>query len=448
MSEARNLPPEFFAHHGNLAKEFREESEDRMKDPSNPATIVCTSTLELGIHVGNIETVAQLGAGHTVSGMRQRLGRSGRRVGQASTMRVFIKELDLVDANHPIDGLRLDTFQTVAMLNLMLARWNEPPQPGRLNLSTMIHQLLSLIGQGGGISPSKAWSILGSGGVFPNVDREIFVTLLRQLGAAGAIEQAEDGTLLPGPIGEQLLAGRDIYSVFMTPEEFRVISNEGRPIGQVPVENPIVPGQYLILGGRRWQVTDIYPERREILVRQSRGGKPPTFGGEKPIPTDEVIKEMRRLYADVPQPAFLDATAKRFISEGRVTFDKNGLRSHTTIHYAGTIYLIPWVGGRQLNSLYLTLSAAGAEPTPLGIAISVPSRFETIVYDTLSAIRGGHVPTALELAKTVEQKAQEKYDYLLNEDLLNMAYAADKIDVSALPAIASILLDGWKPGPA
>ena len=55
-----------------------------MKDLSRPASIVCTTTLELGIDVGAIESVAQIGPGHTVSGMRQRLGRSGRRLGQAA----------------------------------------------------------------------------------------------------------------------------------------------------------------------------------------------------------------------------------------------------------------------------------------------------------------------------------------------------------------------------
>jgi ATP-dependent Lhr-like helicase len=443
MCEAKNLPQEFFAHHANLAKEYREDSEARMKDQSNPSTIVCTSTLELGIDVGDIETVAQLGAGHTVSGMRQRLGRSGRRAGQASTMRVFLKEADLKEVDHPIDGLRLDTFQTVAMVNLMLKRWNEPPQPGRLNLSTMVHQLLALIGQGGGISPTKAWSILGSGGVFPGVSLDVFKDLLRQLGSEEVIEQADDGTLLPGRVGEQILSGKDVYSVFISGEEYKVISDDGRPIGQVPVENPIQPGQYLLLGGRRWQVLDVHASRREILVTRSRGGKPPIFGGEKPIPSDGVIEEMRRLYEAEAFPPYLDAQAKRFVAEGRETFERNNLRHTSSIRYADNLYLVPWVGGRRLNSLFLALVAAETEATLLGIAIFIPGRNEDAAKAALARLRDGVVPPAEDLAKKVEQKAFEKFDHLLGDRLLNLSYASERLDVEALPEIAGTILARW-----
>ena len=79
MCEQHRVPGEFLAHHGSLARAYREEAEQRMKDDSLPVSIVCTTTLELGIDVGNIENIAQIGPGHTVSGMRQRLGRSGWR---------------------------------------------------------------------------------------------------------------------------------------------------------------------------------------------------------------------------------------------------------------------------------------------------------------------------------------------------------------------------------
>ena len=98
MSETLGVPDEFFAHHGSLSREHREHTESRMKDKSRPASIVCTTTLELGIDVGDIDAVGQLGPGYTVSGMRQRLGRSGRRPGQAAVMRVYVKELALNDA--------------------------------------------------------------------------------------------------------------------------------------------------------------------------------------------------------------------------------------------------------------------------------------------------------------------------------------------------------------
>ena len=79
MCEARSLPNEFWAHHGNLSKEIREDVEISLKDTTRAATAICTSTLELGIDIGTVECIAQIGTPNSVASLRQRLGRSGRR---------------------------------------------------------------------------------------------------------------------------------------------------------------------------------------------------------------------------------------------------------------------------------------------------------------------------------------------------------------------------------
>ena len=117
--------------------------------------------MELGIDVGHIEAVAQIGPGHTVSGMRQRLGRSGRRPGQAAVMRVYITEMAMDERIHPLDAMRPTTVQAIAMLNLMLRKWNEPPLPGRLHLSTLVQQVLALIAQHGGLTAKQGWDTAG-----------------------------------------------------------------------------------------------------------------------------------------------------------------------------------------------------------------------------------------------------------------------------------------------
>ncbi|MGC8733401.1 MAG: helicase-related protein, partial [Halothiobacillaceae bacterium] len=282
LTAALGVPEEFFAHHGNLSREHREEAERRMKDATRPASIVCTSTLELGIDVGAIESVAQLGPGHSVSGIRQRLGRSGRRAGQPAVMRVYVKEDALSERTHPLDALRRDTVQTIAMLNLMLQGWNEPPTPGRLHLSTMLHQIMALIAQHGGITAAEGWDLLVKSKIFEGVDLNIYKSLLRRMGDPNVqlIEQAPDGTLLPGDAGERLIESRDMYAVFLTPEEYKVVAIGGRSIGQMPVDNPVVSGQLIVLAGRRWRVLEVDAARKEILVTPASGGNPPRFGGE------------------------------------------------------------------------------------------------------------------------------------------------------------------------
>jgi ATP-dependent Lhr-like helicase len=268
MTEAMGVPEEFFAHHGSLSREHREHAEQRMKDKSRPASIVCTTTLELGIDVGDIEAVAQIGPGHTVSGMRQRLGRSGRRPGQAAVMRIYVTESELTDGTHPLDALRCQTVQSIAMINLMLRKWNEPPDTSRLHLSTLLHQVMALVSEHGGVTAAKAWEVLVRSGTFAGIDIGLFKTLLRRMGnpEVGLLEQAPDGTLLPGPAGERLLESRDIFAVFMSPEEYKVVAEGGRAVGQVPGTNPFSPGQMLILAGRRWRVIEVNGQRRRHLV--------------------------------------------------------------------------------------------------------------------------------------------------------------------------------------
>src|SRR6266487_158491 len=100
-SRATKIRTEFLAHHGSLAKEIREYVEERLKDRSTPVTAICTSTLEMGIDVGSVDSIAQIGAPPTVSSLRQRLGRSGRREDQPAVIRIYVSECELSDRTPP-----------------------------------------------------------------------------------------------------------------------------------------------------------------------------------------------------------------------------------------------------------------------------------------------------------------------------------------------------------
>jgi ATP-dependent Lhr-like helicase len=444
LSDKLGVPEEFFAHHGNLSREHREEAERRMKDPSRPASIVCTTTLELGIDVGAIDSVAQLGSGHTVSGIRQRLGRSGRRAGQPAVMRVYVEETALTETTHPLDALRQNTIKTIAMLKLMLQGWNDPPIAGRLHLSTLLHQVLALIAQRGGLSAAEAWNLLVKSAVFPAIDLDLFKGLLRRMADPDVklIEQAPDGTFLPGAEGERLIESRDIFSVFVSPEEYRVVAVGGRAIGQVPVDNPVVAGQFMVLAGRRWRVLEVNSDRKEILVTPASGGHPPRFLSEPKPPSDEIVAEMRRVYEDMTVPAFLDQRAISLLAEGRTTFDRFDLRRLSVTRHDGQLLLFPWIGERQQLGLLLALTKADLEPTPLGLAIGVAAYRSEALHNELSRLATSSPPDPLELASYVKQNAFEKFDQFLGGDILTFAFARERIDVSNLPKIADELISG------
>lgn len=448
-TEALGVPEEFFAHHGNLSRDHREEAERRMKDQGRPASIVCTTTLEMGIDIGSLDSVAQLGAGHTVSGMRQRLGRSGRRAGQVATMRVYVKEEPLSRAAHPLDALRRGSVQAIAMVELMLGRWNEPPARGRLHLSTLVHQVLALIAQHGGITAMQGFELLVSSRVFEAVDRDLYVRVLRRMGHpdVALLEQAPDGTLLPGKAGEAVMQGRDFYAVFMGAEEYRVAEAGGRAIGTVPDTVPFIKGQLLILAGRRWRILEVDGPRKEITVTRAHGGLPPSFGGDPVPPSEGVVQAMRRTYDTIAVPAFLNATAIDLLREARESFDRLGLRHGSVCRHEDSLLLFPWVGPARLMGLQLALAQSGLEPVPLGLALAVPASRESQLRTELSRMAASPPPDPLALAGLVEEKASEKYDLFLDEGLLGRAYASERIDAAHLPELAAELYRRWKSVP-
>ena len=361
-------------------------------------------------------------------------------------MRVYVEEAALTETTHPLDALRRETVQTIAMLNLMLRGWNDPPTPGRLHLSTMLHQVMALIAQRGGIGAAEGWDLLVQSRVFGAVDLGLFKRLLRRMGdpEVQLIEQAPDGTLLPGVEGERLIESRDIYAVFATPEEYRVVEIGGRSVGQVPIDNPVVPGQFMVLAGRRWRVLDVDVPRKEILVEPASGGKPPRFGGEPRPPSDAVVAEMRQAYEAVAMPPFLDEQAINLLAEARTTFDRLGLRHSHVARHDGQLLLFPWVGERRQQALLLSLVRAELEPTPLGLAVGVAANREEALLRELECLASSPPPDALELAGFVEQNAIEKFDCYLGEDLLTLAFAREHLDVQGLPVIAAELLSNLR----
>src|SRR6266545_1079412 len=113
----------------------------------------------MGIDIGTMTSIAQLGAPPSVSSLRQRLGRSGRTGGPA-ILRVYVAEAEVTAHTPPPDALRAQLVQSIAMVQLLLERWFEPPGLDDLHLSTLTQQVLSIIAQHGGVRPAEAYSAL------------------------------------------------------------------------------------------------------------------------------------------------------------------------------------------------------------------------------------------------------------------------------------------------
>lgn len=419
------VPNEFFAHHGSLSKELREEVEARLKDRSRPINAVCTSTLEMGIDIGSVASIAQIGAPPAVATLRQRLGRSGRR-GEPAVLRAYVTEDEIDARTLPPDALRAQLVQTIAMINLLLGRWYEPPVEGDLHLSTFVQQLLSVIAQHGGLRPDEAFSVLCSNGTFEGLTQGEFQSLLRHLGDEKVLTQAGDGTLLLGPKGERIVNHYSFYAAFNTPDEWRLTSS-GHQLGTLPIDFPLSAGLLIIFAGRRWRVLSADLTHKVVDLAPASGGRAPRFtGGMAPV-HDRVRQEMLRIYQDPVLPSYLDPVAVDLLTEGRANFVRYELDKNPTLAAGRDTYLFLWAGDRVAHTVALALSSQGLQISNEGIALRVRASADELTERVRSAARQCP-PDPIQLAATVTNKAGEKYDGLLPGHLLTRGYAAKALD--------------------
>jgi ATP-dependent Lhr-like helicase len=439
LCEREHLPQEFYPHHASLSREHRDFVERRLKDPAKPTTAVCTSTLELGIDIGDVTCVAQIGAPFSVAALRQRLGRSGRREGQPAILRQYAVEAKLTPESSFVDRLRLGLIRSIAMIDLLLEGWCEPPKPQALHLSTLVHQILSVIAQRGGASASVVYNVLCREGPFRKVTTEVFADVLRAIGhpETGLIEQAASGLLLLGPTGEKLVEHYSFYAVFQTPEEFRLVA-EGRDLGTLPIDNVLTPGMLLIFSGRRWVVQEIHDREKVIVVKPAKAGVPPVFGGDAGDIHDKVIDRMFAVLEGDASPAYMDSVSLTMLEEARAQYQLLGFRAEN-IHSLGehTSIIATRVGTVKTSTLALALRSEGFSVEQHDGFLLVENGDETSdLRAVLGRISGGDAHDIFGCAGNL---VSEKFHPYLHHELLVLDACSSKVDLSCLGSLSERL---------
>ena len=426
--ENDGLPNEFWPHHGSLSKDLREQAEHALKAGNQAASAICTTTLELGIDIGSIKTVVQIGAPPSVASLRQRLGRSGRRPGEKATLRVYCKESPLTDGSSLSDLLRQGLVQTISMVRLLARGWFEPPRAQGIHASTLVQQCLSVIAQCGGASAADLWKSLIAEGAFPKVEKSDFMGLLKSLGEHELIIQDSSGLLLPGVVGERLINHYEFYSAFTSDEEFRLVC-DGKTLGSVPVSRPLTKDQRIIFGGRRWQVRDVDLQAKVIIVSAARGGAPPQFDGLGAMVHDVVRKEMRAVLADSAPCPFIDSSAQALLDEARKTFSSLRLGDGYLIESGSKCSLISWLGDYANDALRLLLNHVGLPCHNTGLVIEIDASIDqaNAALNAVGSLDPGDLNSTL---ADVENMLREKWDWALPEPLLKRSFASISLDIS------------------
>lgn len=431
LCDQSRIPNEFWPHHGNLSREIRAETEAALKQKVCPATAICTNTLELGIDIGAVKSVGQVGSPPSVASLRQRLGRSGRRKGESAILRGYLIEDALDEHASLATRLRLDTVQTAAAISLLLEGWFEPPMAHGAHLSTLVQQLLSSIAQYGGMQAAGAYQLLcGPLAPFSGLSKASFAELLRHLGQQEMLIQDSSGLLLHGRLGDKFVNHYSFYAAFAADEEFRVVAG-GKTLGTLPVDQMLIAGQRIVFAGRTWLVEEVDDTQKIIVVAPAKGGSPPLFNGVGGRVHTAVRQRMRSLYESSQDRPYLDSTAQRFMDEGRTAYAGLKLSERWLLDQGAHCVLVTWLGDAANEAIVCLLLFHGikAAPIRLGVEITKDGQAMDGIVDQLIDIGKAEAPSLDMLLAHAKNLLRQKWDWSLPRGLLQISYASLNLDI-------------------
>ena len=420
MADKENVPNEFRVHHGSLSKVERESVELELQSGETPVTALCTSTLELGVDIGKVKSIAQVGVANSVSGLRQRLGRSGRR-NEPSVLRVFSVEND--QSTDILYDLRTNLVQNIAVIELLREKAYEDPVIDKPHLSTLIQQILSLVASFSGFYPKEGWEILCKYGAFKNVTPELFQALLRCMGKQNLISQLNTGEIIIGKEGERLLRRLDFYTAFVASVDYDVINNDDfKRVGTIQ-SMPDVKAQ-LILAGRRWIVDRVDEKSLKIYVSQIKTGGEILFSSEVPEVDELITRKMRDIYMSDEIYPYLDSVSESDLElvKARECFIKNKLDMKCYVNDS----LFTWAGAKVNRTISLICKLRLSKDLDYNYL-----RIYGITPKDIAYVLSQPKPKGDDLAALVSRslKEKQKYDHFLSDQLLNHEYAQTYLDV-------------------
>ena len=354
-----------FVSHSSLSAEERRRSEQAFAE-ARDCVVVATSTLELGIDVGDLDRVIQIDTPRTVASFLQRLGRTGRRPG-AERNTLFLATRD-------------DAFlQAAGLLRLWRAGFVEPVVPPASPRHITAQQLLGLALQEGAFG-RNGWSAWW--GDLPVMDGAQDV--LDYLTEEGFLES--DGDLLfIGPAAERRFGRRhfmDLTAVFTVDPELKVLHGRAE-VGSVSpaslsVRLPEGQPRVLALAGRAWVVTHVDWRRRTVNVAPFEGRGRSRWSGRPGVGLGRELAQSMRAVLLGEEPGV--PLSRR----GAAALERLRAERALTVNPDGTVLAVgedvsrwsTYAGGAANSSVAAALDEGGFEATADSVGITIAGRVD------------------------------------------------------------------------
>ena len=286
-------------HHGSLSKEQRAEVEQELRE-GRLRLLCATSSMELGIDVGDIDQVLQIGCPRTVSSTMQRLGRAGHNPGSVSVMYMYPRTAP----ESVYCGMTAETARLGGV---------EHTKPPRMCLDVLAQHLVSMAA-GDGYRVDEVMDILNRAYSFRDVTREDVKSVLRML--AGDYEHGREIPVRPRVLYDRIheRVNGDAYSRMLAvaaggtiPDKglYAAKTEDGVKLGELDEEFVYESqiGDKFVLGSFAWKI--VSQDRDTVVVTQvpAEGARLPFWKGETRGRTLRTSLAFGRLFRELGKAA-------------------------------------------------------------------------------------------------------------------------------------------------
>ncbi|MCB9708825.1 MAG: DEAD/DEAH box helicase [Myxococcales bacterium] len=292
------------SHHGSLSKELRLRAEQRLKDGQLKA-LVATASLELGIDIGEVDLMCQIGSPRSIAAFLQRVGRSGHSLTGIPKGRLFpLSRDELLECTALLDAVRREELDAVQI----------PRSP----LDILAQQLVAMVANQEW-QEDELFETITRSYPYHDLGRKTFDDVVRMLGSGFSTQRGRRGAhlhhdavnrVLRPRRGSRLVAMTSGGAIPDNADYDVVLEPSDMIVGTVNEDFAIesLPGNIFQLGNTSWQITRV--ESNKLRVKDAQGKPPnmPFWFGEARGRSRELSYAVSRLRAEIQSRLGRDAT--------------------------------------------------------------------------------------------------------------------------------------------
>jgi ATP-dependent helicase Lhr and Lhr-like helicase len=404
----RSLGVDTYLSHSSLSLEQRKNAETAFASASN-CVIVATSTLELGIDIGDLDHVIQVGAPWSASSFVQRLGRTGRRPGSHRNC-LFL-------------ATTRDSFLRALGITTLFAKgYVEPVEPPAMPFHMLAQQLMALALQQGGIALASWPEWIGRMSGFASLDKNDVERVVKHMLACDILSLS-DGRLWFGTKGEARFGRRNFMELLssFTREPLFTVRYGREHLGSVDRATFMLGDdrpRVLLLGGHSWKVNEIDWNNQVVSVEPTaEEGKSRWLGNGQSLSFD-VCQAIKHVIEADPAGSELSKRATATLEKVRAEFSWLKAGESTIVtngHRTRWWTCAGLMANSTLAGMLRRLCVNLARTDNLGI--SIEDRTLGIEWDSLIAEMRAIPPDEMAVPLDAKMLTQLKFSDCLPENL-------------------------------